>query len=387
MSPFSRFVRRGVVTHGMIGRFQGWNNYPRQEHATQMPLYATPPAQAVYPDSDGSQASPSSNLPALSQPIVAGTIDVAPYEATLIAQSEQSRHSVGEAAVGQVATLRSELNRVDYLLRREVDELETVYAAITASDGRAFEVEFKKPIFWGLAALIIAAEVPLNKVVLDAFQVGEWESWVVAIWLGVINFIAAKFVGKVLRQRSWETKDWAACSIAFCATVGVLFALYNLALLREGLPAPKDPAMAMVEGSPMALYALQAVAFVGCIAWSYFQVDPDRVREQLTARAKRIEGRTSALWSQRVTLAQAHNSAVMKSEASLSNLIHDCRERVSQFRDGNLSSRTGEVPSYLLTAIPTTAFQPIQFGTPVDTHPPKMVDLLAQLKKREVVPA
>jgi hypothetical protein len=283
------------MTYNFRGVLDAWRNYPRQEHAASVDLFGPLPAQIMHPDKDGEQPSSRYNEPAASEPVIIGTTFVAPFEANVIAQTEQARHSVAGTAVNQIATIRSEIARVDYMLGHEVRELEAVRADIKSRDLRPFSPEYSKRIFWGVVVLVIAAEVPFNKVALDTFHMQGFEAWIVAVWLGCINFVAAKYVARTLRQRSWQIHDWAACCLAFAATAGVVFGLYGLAQLRENLPPPSDPAKALVAGSAMSLYALQTLAFVCGVAWSYFQVDPDRLREQLTGRHVKAEKQTIAL--------------------------------------------------------------------------------------------
>jgi hypothetical protein len=383
----------GWMTYGFRGTLDAWRNYPRQEHATAIPLYGQPPAQVVHPDKDGQAASERFNIPSASEPVVIGETTVAPFEVNVIADSEQQRHALAGTAITQVATISSELTRIDHKLYHELEELAAVQDEIKARDLRAFSPSIAPRLFWIVVVVALIGELPLNAAVMDAFGVIDLEAGVIAMILGVLNFVGAKYVARIICQRAWERRDWGACALGVIVSSGVLLALYWLAQVRINMPPPPPPlstdgfkvmVVAMVPGAPMALYAVQVVAFFCAIAWSYSQVDPNHEREELSARNKRIESRADAFFQARVSLAQAHNVAVKATEAALSNLIHDCRQCIAQYRNGNLRARSIEVPTYLLTAIPDNAFQPLQFGTPVDAQPPKMAQMLARLKGEAV---
>jgi hypothetical protein len=383
----------GWMTYNWRGILDAWRNYPRQEHACTIPLYGAPSDQTMHPDRDGQQPSPRFNVPSASEPTIVGETVVGPFEVNVIAGSEQARHLVAGAAITQIATLSSELTRVDHTLNHELVELAAVQNEIKDRDLRAYAPSISPRLFWIVVAIALIAELPLNAAVMDAFGVVDAEAYVIAMILGVLNFVAAKYVARVIAQRAWERRDWGACALAVVTSGGVLTALFWLARVRESMPpAPlvvSDDGLtqittAMVPGAPMALYAIQVVAFLAAIAWSYSQVDPNATREQLSARNKRIEQRADNLFKARVALAQAHNVAVKATETALSNLVHDCRQCIAQYRNGNLRTRSIVAPDYFLTAIPDNAFQPLQFGTPVDAQPPKMADMLARIKGETV---
>lgn len=383
----------GWMTYSFRGTLDAWRNYPRGEHACSIPLYGAPPAQLDQESPDGKVGSPRFNVPSASEPEVIGQTSVGPFEVNVITQSEQWRHATAGAAVTQIATISSELTRVDHNLNHELRELVAVQDEIKAKDLRAYSPSISARFFWIVVAVALIAELPLNAAAMDAFGVADWEAGVIAMIVGVLNFVAAKYTARVIAQRAWERQDWGACVLSVVVSSGVFMALLWLAKVRENMPPPPPVvssdgltaiATAMVPGAPMALFAIQVVAFLAAIAWSYSQVDPNYEREQLTARNKRIEASANVLFKARVKLAQAHNVAVKATETALSNLIHDCRQRIAQYRNANLRARSIEVPDYFLVGIPDTAFQPLQFGTPVDAHPPKMSQLLARLPGADV---
>ncbi|MEN9854903.1 MAG: hypothetical protein RL186_1556 [Pseudomonadota bacterium] len=311
-----------------------------------------------------------------------GEITFSPYEKNLVAQFAQRRHSVAESAMRRLAGLRAEANRLDHDLAHEALELARAQKRMVDKDQRAFISDKSTKFYWIGVALLLVGEIAVIKLALDFMRGGDIESWLLAIALSAASFMAAKFLARVIRQKSWVSRDWGACVLAgISGLVGVMLS-FSLGSLRGIMVAHNIAAQAKMDGLPMPSAAeidaasnpftfasIQLFCFLAALLWTYFHTDPDSDREQINGLISRLEDRKSNLFVARVRIANSHNKIVLATSLRLNNLVHDCQECVAQVRDANMFWRRSEPPSYMRQNVPASTFEPISFGQPMDHHP------------------
>ena len=299
----------------------------------------------------------------------------APYEVNLVAQAEQRRIAIAEPTVGLLDGLRSGVNQFDGEIEGEARELNAAWERVNTHDRRKYEPEFSTRTYWLSMLLLVAIEIPLNAAALDFARLAVWETYVVAAGFGLLNFFGAKAVARVLRQKSWSDRAWRDWTIAVCVVVALAFALIQFAALRH-----LDP---VLGSSALAFLALQVTFFVTVAAVSHFHIDPDADREQLHRRIAGGTRRFRAAWKQRASLAKQYNARRSRTELTLEAIIHDCHERVAQYRDGNLLARSGEAPGFMNHALPNGVFRRIELPPLIDEEPRAIREIISTTWNRK----
>ena len=293
---------------------------------------------------------------------ISGHQPVAPYEAGVILRAEQKRIAVAKPALTAVAGMRAMLNKLDFSLSHYTSELHVAWRKIREFEHQEFVPEFGNAIYWLAITLILVLEIPLNKSGLDMLGMTDTHGYLVAAFISVVGFAAAKGTARVLRQRPWVKGirvDWIA---AIGVNAVVLLMLWQIAVLRS--------ADTSQTGSAMAYLFLQLAGYLAAAWLTYFQIDPIAERELLNRQAKNFQARVHGNWRERAALAKRHNELLASTRQALDDIASDACERIYIYRDHNIRARNGgDTPSYFNVAVPRHAFPPIALGALVDEHP------------------
>jgi hypothetical protein len=323
--------------------------------------------------------------------ILAAQQVVAPYEANLIAQAQQKRLAMARPATRTLAGLRASLNRVDHALAHAAEILAEARSA--GPGNRPYHADFSGVFYWAATIVILSLELALNKGAVEQLRMIPLHAWATAAFVSMMNFLCAKGTARVLRRRPWLIGRHPEWILALVATTTIIGALYQLGLLRAldmagdaiqsgginislggslagGGSAAAPQAGVATPTSPWAFLLLQADGYLAVMLLSFFQIDPDEERDQLSKRTRAAEKRLHELWTQRERLAILHNRTLAAANSDVEEIAHDLQERISQYRDSNMRARgAAELPAFFNFAVSSEVLKPIELGLMVDEHP------------------
>lgn len=299
---------------------------------------------------------------------ITGFQPVGPYEARQLASAEQRRVGAAKATKRILRGLDATVNKLNYNVRHLESELAATRAKIRDRDVREYRPEFSAKTYWLLVAGLLALEVPLNMAALDFLRQPESHSLAIALFVGVVSALAAKFTGRVLRQKAWSDKAYRDWSLVALFNITFALAIWKIAELR-GLLAGNASA-------GMTVAFLQIASYVAVVALSFIHIDPDGDREQLTRLAAVQDERLQQKWDQRVTVANRHNTELADGELKLADIEHDAIERLAEYRDCNMRRRTEPAPEYFRRPLTRALFEPIDLGKPLDAHPREIGEVI-----------
>ena len=308
-----------------------------------------------------------------------GSQMLAAYEADLVAKCEQKRIAIARPAAVRVARFRSEIDRIDHWMARDAASLAATDAARSSeADAGRFEKPWPTFAYWLAMIAIATSEVWVNKLAFDYAASDNIGSFALAASASAYMFMLGKFTAKLLRQKPWRQGDWNGVWLAVPCNLLILGLAWFIgtarATMATDVAASKHHALVPGIGFGFALFML--LGYVAMLYASYWFVDPSSHREQLDAREDRLRPKVDGLCRQREKLASEHNQLVVRASLELEQMVQDCIERVTQFRDGNFQQNP-HAPSWFRLALPTAMVKPIHIGELIDTDPRVMGDILA----------
>lgn len=298
---------------------------------------------------------------------------VAPYEARLVARTQQWRVAVGERVGPRLHALRARLNEIDHDLTRRLRDLLGLEAEIEAGKLDRFMPPFGKVSYLSLVAAMLLLEMPVNKAALDFLRLPERDSYMVALFFALVNFVAAKCTARVFRQEPLGVRGWRAWAVAVLTNTALLSAIYMVGQLRR-LEADN-------AGSSVTFLSLQLAFYMGTLFLSFLVIPPSLEAEQANRRRDAGKAELDGLWKQRERLARVHNQDLEKARLRLLDLEADAEERVAEYRDGNMRFRTEPAPSWFRQSVGTAVWRPLDLGHPVDEHPATIGELIARARE------
>lgn len=327
---------------------------------------------------------------------IIGFQPVGAYEARQLAGAEQRRVRAAKATKRVLRGLDATVNKLNYSIGHLETELAATRAKIHDRDAREFRSEFGHRTYWFLVAGLLALAMPLDMAAIDFLRLPDSHSFAIALFIGVVTALAAKFTGRVVRQKGWRNqayRDWA-----LAAAVSVIYACVALAIagLRHDLGEEaahkigagvdpdmlRDLARQVSAGKGAYLVAsLQVMSYVAVVAFSFIHTDPDGDREQLTLLAAVQDKRLQQKWNKRIGVANVHNTELADGELSLADIEHDAIERLAEYRDCNMRLRTEPTPEYFRRPLTRALFHPIDLGKPLDAHPREIGEVIGEPSK------
>jgi hypothetical protein len=292
---------------------------------------------------------------------IIGFQPVGAYEARQLARAEQRRARAAKSTLATLKGLHATINQLDHGIRHHERELAVTRGKIADRDAREHRSELSGRVYGLLIAILLLLEVPLNMAALDFLRRPQLESLGMALFVGGVTALAAKFTGRVLRQATWDGQGIRAWAMALIFNVAIVLAIWRVAELRGRL-----------AGNPSAgvtVMALQFAGYVAVVGFTFAHLDPNPTREQLTRLLAIQEQRLDRLWRERGQLANRYNKALADAELTLAEIEHDAVERVMEYRDHNMRRRSAPTPEYFRRAVTQASFHPINLGTPLDDHP------------------
>lgn len=381
---FGWLLRSGLVTHGMVGRWHARRNYPRQDHAIAIPTYR----EARLREAAGDP------IDRIGRIVPSGQQLVAPHTANLIAQSEQRQQAVARRTLPALAALRPSLNNADRRRGRLEHDCSRVTRKIEALDKPKHGRDLPTWAYWLCAILFFAIEIPVTIGALSPLQIPEQSEPAVAIFISILNFFAAKTTARVVRQQVWRSGDHGGWIIGLVLNLALVAMLIGLSVLRadavaanvaaeagqqmtiSGTLAPvvTQPSTAPATNAPSTLsyaffFFVQLAGYLSILLLSFFQVDPDATREQLTKEADELHAGIETQWQAREQDAARHNQLLASALLEVEEIRDDCRERCYQYQEGNVLWRTEDIPAFFGTAISDDVFKPLFLGRMVEEHP------------------
>ena len=293
---------------------------------------------------------------------------MAPYEANIVAQAEQRRVTIALPALVGLAGLRASINRIDHALSHYTAELFVARSKMSDDDQRPYATEYSNRSFWLAVCVLLALELALNKSALDQLRIDELHAWMTAGFISVMNFFAAKSTARVIRQRPSLTSEPTPWIIALLVNMALITSLGQLAGLRA--------ADAGIGGSALVFLALQLSGYLTVVFLAFHHLDPSSLREQLTKLIVCLDTRVEALWRERTTQANVHNTTHERARVALQGVVHDTSERIFQYRCANMRSRAGEPPHYFSASPSPDLFKPFDLGSQIDAHPVQIAEVI-----------
>lgn len=308
---------------------------------------------------------------------VVGEAKVAHYEWSLIEAANQKRLEIARKTEEASAADRSELNRIDHSIAQFSGELERARYFMRERD----EATHQKPhgwVYYTLAlGVLLALEIPVNKAALDFLEMQESASWALGGGIALVNLIAARSTGRWLRQLGQQDRPWKHY-LLMIATNGALFAaLFGAATMRSQMSAGDG---GMFAG--LVFFTLQLAFYLAAAGLSFLQTPPDAAIEQLDKRIEKLRAQLDKLWQARNVIAKRVNARLAEARRAIQILESDARERVAQYRDGNLAKRArmgghaAAAPAFIRQAVPQSALIPVVLGEFVDAHPQAIAQTL-----------
>ena len=291
---------------------------------------------------------------------ITGYQPVCSYAARQLSRAEQRRVRAAKAATGTLKGLHATFNQLDHSIRHQEGELSATRAKIRDRDAREHRSEFSGRAYWSVIGILALLEVPLNTAALDFLRRPEIESLGIALFIGAVTALAAKFTGRILRQNAWRDQAFRDWGMALVFNFIFVFAIFKVAELR-GLLAGNASAGTTV-------LALQLVGYAAMVGFSYAHVDPDGAREQLTRLALAQELRLRRVWGNRGNIAGKYNKTLADTQLALADIEHDAIERVVEYRDYNMRHRNDAALEYFRRPVTRALFSPIDLGAPLDAH-------------------
>jgi hypothetical protein len=303
---------------------------------------------------------------------IIGYQPVSPSDARYIARTEQWRQRLAKSKRGMLARRRAAINQLDERIEHLASVLTATRAKIGALDAHEFRPELKPRTYRFLTAGLVLLETPLNKLALDFLRLAEVDSYIIAFFIALTTALAAKFTGRVLRQKAWRERDW--CLLVLYNVVFAL-AIWKIAELRGELAGNAS------AGATVAV--LQAAAYLGVVALSFAHVDPDGRREQFTRLAAVQDQRLDAERDRRCRLASHYDTILAAAEHALAEMEHDCIERIVLYQEYNTRWRSEPAPEYFRRPLTRQLFEPIDLGEPLDAHPREIGEVIGQTNPEE----
>lgn len=300
---------------------------------------------------------------------------VAPYEAKLIARTEQWRVAVAERVGPTLHGFRARLNEIDHNLHRRLREVLRLETEIEAGGLNRFMPPFSKRAYRLLIGAMLLLELPVNKAALDFLRLPWLESYALALFFALVNFVAAKCSARVFRQEPFGEQGWRSWAMAATTNLALLVTIFLVGQLRS-LEAHQ-------ASSAMTFFSLQLAFYVATLFLSFQVIPPSSQAEQLNRRRDAAKAEMTGLWSQRVQIAKAHNHDLERARLRLIDLEADAQERVAEYRDSNTRFRTEPAPSWFRHSIGAQIWRPLQLGHPVDEHPATIGDLIGRAGEGE----
>jgi len=307
--------------------------------------------------------------------VITGFQPVGPYEARQLARAEQRRIRAAKARMAMLKGLHATVNRLDHSIRHHESELATTRDKIRDGDAREHRSEFNGRVYWALIAALLLLEVPLNMAALDFLRRPQIESLGMALFIGAVTALAAKFTGRVLRQKAWSDRAFRDWGLAVVFNLAFALAIWKVAELRGQLAGNASAGVTVL--------ALQFVGYAAMVGFTFAHVDPDGTREQLTRLEAVQQQRLDSLWRERGRIADAYNKALADAQLSLAEIEHDAVERLMEYRDHNMHRRTETAPDYFRRPVTRALFHPIDFGAPLDAHPREIGEVIRHTTYKE----
>lgn len=295
---------------------------------------------------------------------------VAPYEAKLIARTEQWRVAVAGRAGPMLHALRSQLNQIDHDLQRRLSDLLRIETQIEAGQLHRFMPPFSRRAYTVLISAMLLLELPVNKAALDFLRLPKLESYALALFFALVNFVAAKCSARVFRQEPFDRPGWRSWAIAAATNLALLVTIFLVGQLRS-LESHQ-------ASSAMTFFSLQLAFYVATLFLSFQVIAPSREAEQLNRRRDALRTEVNGLWNRRAHIAKTHNEKLEKARLRLIDLEADAQERVAEYRDGNRRARTDAAPSWFRHSIGSNVWRSLDLGHPVDEHPAAMGELIGR---------
>lgn len=252
---------------------------------------------------------------------------MAPEEAAMVATAEGMRMRAVRRAAPRPLGLRSEINRLDAILRdrSEAHARLSAHASDAGRDGRA--PPFPPPFYRAFIGAVLVLEVPVNAAALDVLRLPALESVMLALFIAFANLLAAKYSGRVLRQWNGLLEQWRSLGLVAIVHLTLLLALGMTAHLWA--EASGHPAFTL------AFLALQLLFYALALIASYLHTPPCAVAEQEHRLLQRSARSVEHAWKARARLARGSR----------------------------------RVPAFFQEPITAASFQPIHLGRPVDLDP------------------
>lgn len=299
---------------------------------------------------------------------IAGHQRVSPWEAARLAEAQAQRMAEVGAAAPALFAVRSEINRLDDRIRELVEERTLAWRALRDTGARAFVPPFAPFVFWLLIGLMLLLEVPVNAAALDFLRLPQLESWMLALFFGLANLVAAKTTARALRQGARLRGQHAEWAIAAAMNLVLLIAVWHVAELRSSALDGAATASAFV--------ALQLLFYVAALFLSFQQTDPSPAAEQATRHLQRVSRALDGAWRRRARLAGRHNVALERLRARLHAIEHECLRALALHRETSASEGGGAAPDWHAEPLSSALFEPLDFGEPLDEHPAPIGALL-----------
>lgn len=285
---------------------------------------------------------------------------MAPEEAAMVATAEGMRMRAVRRAAPRLFGLRSEINRLDAILRdrSEAHARLSAYASDAGRDGWA--PPFPPLFYWVFISAMLVLEVPVNAAALDLLRLPALESVMLALFMALANLLAAKYSGRVLRQWNGLREQWRSLGLVAIVNVTLLLALGMTAHLRA--EASGHP------GSTLSFLALQLLFYAVALIASCLHTPPCAVAEQEHRLLQRAARSVERAWTARARVARRHNVALERLQAELRAIEQACARRVFE-RRARLARGPGQVPAFFREPVTAANFQPLDLGRPVDLEP------------------
>lgn len=292
---------------------------------------------------------------------ISGHQCVAPAEAARIAAAEVERMEAVEAASNGLFAIRSEINRLDARIRECLHEHDLLRRRLCETGARPHVPPFAPWLFWTLIGLMLVLEVPVNAAALDFLRLPALESYMLALFFGLANLLAAKTTARHLRQtplRRSRTGEWLVVALANGV---LLLAVWHVAELRSQ----------SIEGSATAsaFVALQLLFYLVAMALSLQQTDPVPAAEQAAGQLARARAELDRNWRRRARLAGRHNVALEQLRARLFAIEQSCLSAMAAARQAQAETCEGSAPEWMADPLSTALFVTIDLGEPLDEQP------------------
>lgn len=306
---------------------------------------------------------------------IVGYQAVAPQEWNEIANTNQKRLRLAEQTGASLAQAYSEINRIDHAISHSSGELERARTTLRNAGENVHQAPHKSQYYVAVLILLALLEIPVNASALDFLNMQEWESYMLAGFLGIISLIASRGSARILRQSASSAwRDWTIFGVT---NLALFLALYGIGQLRGGLVESTTEQIPGL-GIGTICFLLQLLLYLAACFFSYLQTPPDFENEQVYKRIKNLRKTLNQQWLIRAKIAAGYNQQLHKVQKLMHALEEECFMRIAQYRDGNMYVRDTSKPAPKFMTVPLTRaiFVPVALGRFVDEHPKSIGEVL-----------